>query len=244
MNRIMGRQFTLVEMLVVVAIIAILAALLIPSLQKALDAAHGMACMNQQRQINLGFCAYINDNNGVLFAHRGTPGEHLWSYYYIGNADAGLSGQPAYIEDRMMLRCFSALDYRMAYNEWTTYAMFVAGASWPFRRVVLGTLDTASRRYYLLNRVKSPSKTILLGCSATLRNNLYRRSYASFDATTFYLGAGASYPGGALWLRHNGMVNGLFFDGHSSPLDVLGLYNTEAQVRVSYNADYTQNIFP
>lgn len=60
------RAFSLVELLVVIAIIATLAALLMPSLQQALEAGRTTACANQQRQ--LGFCTmnYANDCNGWL----------------------------------------------------------------------------------------------------------------------------------------------------------------------------------
>jgi prepilin-type N-terminal cleavage/methylation domain-containing protein len=60
------RGFTLVELLIVVAIVALLAALILPGLSRAREYAYYTRCKSNLRQIGIAFLIYASDHRGAM----------------------------------------------------------------------------------------------------------------------------------------------------------------------------------
>ena len=99
-----GSSFTLLELLIVIAIIAILASLLLPALNAAREKADITICISNKKQLILGYAAYAADfGTGPdmkydTFYYGG--GGYAASYNYIS-----LSGNPAkYFKGGLLLK--------------------------------------------------------------------------------------------------------------------------------------------
>jgi len=90
MNR-PSKAFTLVEMLVVLAIMMVLAAILFPVLVQAKKAANSAVCLSNMRQIGIAASLYLGDNDDQYFPvcrfepEPGYPPQVTWIGYDNGN---------------------------------------------------------------------------------------------------------------------------------------------------------------
>ena len=80
MHRVFRKYFTLIELLIVIAIIAVLASLLLPALHSARRKVFTTSCVNSMRQIGQAIYLYIADNDDY------PPAPYEWaSYLWNGN---------------------------------------------------------------------------------------------------------------------------------------------------------------
>ena len=89
-NDFWHKNFTLIELLIVIAIIAILAAILLPALNKARNKARATTCLNNQKQIGLGLLQYADDYNGFIWMSDDTSvsySKKLFTSKYITNSN-------------------------------------------------------------------------------------------------------------------------------------------------------------
>jgi len=76
-TRSFGKRFTLIELLLVVAIIGILASLLLPTLKKARERGKAAVCLSNLKQIGVGTFMYTLDNDNMFAIRR----NEVWDTY-------------------------------------------------------------------------------------------------------------------------------------------------------------------
>ena len=74
------KTFTLIELLIVIAIIAILAAMLLPALNKARERAKSSSCIAKLKQIGAGMIMYADTYNSYLPSYGTTTNGSCWDF--------------------------------------------------------------------------------------------------------------------------------------------------------------------
>ena len=140
---LLGSGFTLVEMLIVIAIIGILASLLMPALSRAQATAKQIDCASQLRQIGIAQHSYAGEYQGSFALGWVSTDPKNWqdrigAFLGISSYRAGLLQCPAV--DRNLIN--TALgNWKRTYGSNT----FMENGKWKYKRI----------------RVPAPSRTIL-----------------------------------------------------------------------------------
>jgi prepilin-type N-terminal cleavage/methylation domain-containing protein/prepilin-type processing-associated H-X9-DG protein len=235
--------FTLIELIMVVAIVGGLAALLLPAIAKAKPQARRLQCMNLQKQWTMAFRMYVDDNDGWIpregyrrfglvlqdnwMTVRGSTingtndSEDVWynalpDYLSVPRASAyaHASKRPEFYERRSFFHCPAARFPDRIYNYNYSMALF----SMAMNSQLIEYPRVPSIRFNLLK--DEESRTVLF------LDNLLDGEPALPGQENFSLGQPAAYAD-RFSARHSKGGNLAFADGHVAWFPAHKVVNTD-----------------
>lgn len=209
--------FTLVELLVVIAVIAVLAALLVPALAKGKAQARRAACASSLRQLALASQMYWADNDDRLFPYR-FESDETGTRYWFGWLARGNEGERAFAAERGALHSYlkgaavttcPELDYRAR-----SFKLKATGAAYGYgyNLHLSSPLAPANPR---LSRIKSPVSVVLFADAGQVNTFQAPASPENPMLEEFYY---VNATEATTHFRHAIRAGTAFMDGHVEPL--------------------------
>ncbi|MDG1302324.1 MAG: prepilin-type N-terminal cleavage/methylation domain-containing protein [Opitutae bacterium] len=219
-----GAAFTLIELLTVIAVIGILAAILIPAIGKVKERANETKCVSNLRQIGLAMKIHAGENHGNLpmpYSQSGPKGEVIWFDYLLPYMNVEYEGKWTWDQRKHeVFNCPSA-DHILEFEGVSKFTYTYGWNSAFYRDGRFPNPDTGQYppAFRLVN-IQRPSESMLIA------DTIQKPARGGWGNDTF-ISVGKDYNpqtadapmsdasyGAGFSDRHNGRGNVLFVDGH------------------------------
>jgi prepilin-type N-terminal cleavage/methylation domain-containing protein/prepilin-type processing-associated H-X9-DG protein len=191
MDRTMREGWTLAELVVVSAIIAVLAGIALPSASAMLRLARRTACAGNLRQVGMCTLAYVQDWNGLL------PAEGCCGIYGTERSPAWFDRLPNYLDDDQVA---ARSIFQCAAFRWPGAQIFCHAVPKSFK--MNAYLDAAGRsRHYRQGSARGEAGVMLFADAVAGETGMGQWGHCFASAVTDQ--------------RHPGAVNVLHLDGHT-----------------------------
>jgi len=242
-----ARDFTLVELLVTIAAIAILAALLVPALNKARDMAKSISCVNNLKTLGQSAMFYVNDANDYLPAGSTLYDDRYqrWTTCLAQYQTAGATN--GYTECIGYNGYPTVLKFYCPATSSTPTAIYTYGANYADdaasnKRIPFTYFHPASGRTALQRFSAIPPELCMFAdaVSYVASNPCTNSGRLTFDLSgdgVLDSGPSGSYSSFAPWRHRNGL-NIVFMDGHATWISFADWQTNMNKSGIIFNSRY------